>query len=826
MKRIIRSKKIMFFSILVLLSMTLSLTYSAFIINTEKYNASEMLVSELIYGIEIQSTEDGQNVDQENKTVTVTGGSTEVVKIKITSLNEIDSRYDLEYRIKSGRGNVYYANTTSWKPTGIINEDKKDIYEKTITVVIESEETMEVEFIVNGGYTYNELAVRNGYSQIIEEKDNALNYEEEKNIKELIKEENNCKEDKCLNGGETEHNYLQYPTNNDKTKNLWRIIGSYTEGIKVISNEVRATSKKTEIKTSLTNIYNGLDENKEKYIYPTTNFNCSESGCIETTLFPANIGLISTYEYTLLGGTESYLKPESSYYGINNTEINNITQEGIKEVTDEETSSGIRPSIYLESDLNITGSGTKSDPYIIYSKGTEPIVKYTIDGSPVQEPPDKNTYIVNTVKCTNEVTATWDDNKGIQITNGKTGPTTCTVDFKEGYTVEMVANPSEGATITQPASKKVGRVGQTEFKVTVNNGYTLTDATVSCDGKANGSVNSNGTITISNIKQDNRCTITVKALPKVTLNVTNGKIGTLTTSTITASKLTDATVTFSNVTSNTNYTFSGQSVSCNGGASGSLSGTTVTVSNVSQDTTCTLTGKILPRVTLNVTNGTGGTSKYATSLTGATVQFTGINPSNNYTATNATVTCNNGASGSISGTTVTINNVSKDNTCTVVMMPKVTLTVTNGTGTSSQYVGSIGGSVKFTGVSPSSNYTFSGQSVTCDGGASGSLSGTTVTVSNITKVTNCSLAGSYVQPDYEYTVTLKCDFCEPYLQYQDVKGKTLPLSTVFTVNTYLTNVDYSIYCENHATGSYDHASRRFTVTGINTQLTCYLSRRL
>ena len=51
MKRIIRSKKIMFMSILIMLSLTLGLTYSAFVINTNQFKASEMLITELIYEI-------------------------------------------------------------------------------------------------------------------------------------------------------------------------------------------------------------------------------------------------------------------------------------------------------------------------------------------------------------------------------------------------------------------------------------------------------------------------------------------------------------------------------------------------------------------------------------------------------------------------------------------------------------------------------------------------------------------------------------------------------------------------------------------------------
>ena len=107
----------------------------------------------------------------------------------------------------------------------------------------------------------------------------------------------------------------------------------------IVRNETIKSVAKTNINSSLETFYKGL-ENKEKYIKETSKFNCSTSGCITSNY--NNIGLISTYEYNLIGGRESYLKIEDSFFALNNNVVENITPEEIQETTDE-TTSGLRP---------------------------------------------------------------------------------------------------------------------------------------------------------------------------------------------------------------------------------------------------------------------------------------------------------------------------------------------------------------------------------------------------------------------------------------------------------------------------------------------------
>ncbi len=131
----------------ILLTIILSTSYAIFVVSTNEYKASELLVSSLLYGIQI----DGKN----ENTITVSAGTTKKINVKITSLNEIDSRYSLDYKITKGDGKVYYLSTTTDTPTGEVNKYNNNTYTKTVTVVIEAQTEMTVEFTVSGGYLAN-----------------------------------------------------------------------------------------------------------------------------------------------------------------------------------------------------------------------------------------------------------------------------------------------------------------------------------------------------------------------------------------------------------------------------------------------------------------------------------------------------------------------------------------------------------------------------------------------------------------------------------------------------------------------------------------------
>ena len=86
----------------------------------------------------------------------------------------------------------------------------------------------------------------------------------------------------------------------------------------------------------------------------------------------------------------------------------------------------------------------------------------------------------------------------------------------------------------------------------------------------------------------------------------------------------------------------------------------------------TLSANIISyKVTLTVSGGAGSTSKNINYNSSGT--FTGVKPNSGYTATGATVSCNGGATASLSGTTVTVSKVVKAQTCKVTFKSNIKL---------------------------------------------------------------------------------------------------------------------------------------------------------
>ena len=491
-KRIKRTSLVLGIALTVILGMS----YGTFIFTTNSYRSTEMLVGNLTYGIEITSTGGSETIN--GTSVSLTSGKTSTVLLKITSLNKISSKYGIDYKMSSGTGSVKYASNTGWLPTGKINENNVGTYEKVIKVVISATTDVTVDFTVTGGYSNNDLTeVKEGYTRLTEIYDGIVDYKED--LKTIISKETTNN----IYGGEAINNYLQYPTNTDTTKNIWRVLGYYNsvDGIKVVSNQTSTTTQGN-ISSSLTSFYNTL-EKQEDYVLETNKFNCTNTTC--TTSNYSNIGLLSTSEYNMLGGVNSYLASNESYFGLDNTTIKNITSSGITDTTTS-TTSGLRGALYLQSDVKVTGSGTASDPYRLSDKGDVIFASATLNGTALETfPKESDPYIPKTVTCTNGSVGHWNTEKQkIELTTVNL-PTSCVVDFTEGYTVTL--NATNG-TVTAPTSKVIGRTGTATFTVTPNDGYKSELESHTCGGTLSGN-----TYTISNITSGKSCSITFKSTP-------------------------------------------------------------------------------------------------------------------------------------------------------------------------------------------------------------------------------------------------------------------------------------------------------------------------
>ena len=484
----LKTKSGMFLGIIVMFSLVVGLSYGTFIFSTGNYRSTSMLISNLLYGIDITTT--GGNETINAKTVTLPSGKTSTILLKITSLNDVESKYGVSYKINSGTGSVKYSSNTGWLPTGKINKNGTGTYEKVVKIVIEATSDLSVDFNVDGGYTYNDLnSTKEGYTRVTEMYEGITDYTE--SLKTIIENETSNN----IYGGEAINNYLQYPEDTDITKNIWRIIGYYesVDGIKIIANPVKETST-TNISTELTTFYNTLTK-KSDYVLETNKFSCTGLNCTTSTY--SNVGLLNTSEYSYIGGINSYLN-ESNYYVIDNSSIKNITNGNIIEAS---STSNLRPVIYLQSDVKVKGSGTITNPYKLSEKGDVVFASATLNGTSISFPKESDPYIPKTVTCTNGSVGEWNTEKQKIILTTVNLPTSCVVDFTEGYTVTL--NVINGS--TSPVSKVVGRDGVTSFTVTPNSGYKLELESDTCNGTLSGN-----TYTISNITGNKTCSITFK----------------------------------------------------------------------------------------------------------------------------------------------------------------------------------------------------------------------------------------------------------------------------------------------------------------------------
>ena len=502
-----KNKKGMIYGVLLMTCLVIGLSYGAFIFSTDKYRSSELLISKLNYSIDIQ--EDGSNKSTINGTSVTVPASTKVyLNITLTSVNEIDSKYTLAYKT-STNAKVQYSDRTPWNTQGVIKGIDSNTYSKKIRVVIDNTDISTpstVNFQVYGGYSFNSYAnieltdgyvtVSGPYTEVATNIGNRL--------VDIIESDTSCltsNSNTCLYGGENIKNYVQYPEDNDKTKNLWRIIGSYQIDDqtlpKLISQSTTSTSTST-LTTDLTSFYNTL-EDKEVLVQETNKFNCFTNTCAESTY--NNIGLLTDYEYNQIGGVNSYLATTEKYYINSSSGIKEVTSSGI---TNSSTTSGLKPTIYLQTGVQVTGSGTVSDPYIISPASDINLVAYTLNGEATNKTYAEllKTNVVSSVTCKNGTTATWDNTDfSIKLKNIHT-PDYCTIDFGDGYSVSLTAT---NGTVS-PSNITVGYGGSASFTVTPNSGYILELETNTCGGTLSGN-----TYTISNVTSAKSCSITFKS---------------------------------------------------------------------------------------------------------------------------------------------------------------------------------------------------------------------------------------------------------------------------------------------------------------------------
>ena len=494
----IKTKYGVFLSILVLFSVVVTLSYSAFIFSTGKYRSTELLISKLNYGITI--TEDKTNLSSiSGSKVTVPKGSITYYNIVISSINKIDSKYTLAYKTSSNAV-VKYTDRTPWNTSGYIKGYDENTYSKRIRVVIDnssSTSSSTVNFAVYGGYTFNTYAsieLNSGYVTVTgpytEELASISN-----RLVDIVENDTGCvtsESSTCLYGGDSIKNYVQYPIDEDKTKNIWRILGSY-----IIDGETVTKMIKVDTVTNLDNFYNTLTDNKS-IILSTNKFNCFSNIC--NTSDYTNIGILTNYEFNQIGGNNSYLKSLNPFLLKTENGFNEVTDNGINEGV---TSSNLKPVVYIQTEVQTSGSGSISDPYTLTPSSDINLVAYTLNGQSTTKTYAEllTTNVVKNVTCKNGSTTIWDYEKNYLTFTSIKVPDYCTIDFTDGYIVTLT---SSNGTVS-PTSQAVGSGRAASFTVTPNDGYKLELESSTCDGTLSGNK-----YTISNITSNKTCTITFK----------------------------------------------------------------------------------------------------------------------------------------------------------------------------------------------------------------------------------------------------------------------------------------------------------------------------
>ncbi len=487
-------------------TLVLGLSYATFIFTTGKYKASELLIGKLNYGISIK--EDGQTSTINSNVVTIPKNTKSYFVITITSVNPVDSNYTLAYKANNTL-EVKYTDRTSWKSNGFIKGYDDNTYSKKVRVLIDNTSNntdTTVDFAVYGGYSFNTIAsisLGNGYISVTGPV-TETNTLPTNRLVDIIEEDTDCitsTSNICLIGGENERNYVQYPETSNKSENIWRITGSYNIDNEVVTKLIStktSTSTTSTLTTDLNSFYNNLTD-KDIYVYNTNKFKCNSSTCAESTY--TNIGLLTEYEYNQIGGLNSYLSSINPFFIQGTYSVLEATSSGIKT----STSSNLRPVIYINNEVQVTGSGTASDPYILNPSSDINLLSYTLNGNSTTLTYNNllSKYVVDKVTCQKGTTASWNyEENSMKLSNIKT-PDYCTINFKDGYSVSLSAGST--GTVSAPTTQSTGYNGTVRFTVTPASGYQNVLETNTCGGTLSGN-----TYTVSKVTSNKSCSITFK----------------------------------------------------------------------------------------------------------------------------------------------------------------------------------------------------------------------------------------------------------------------------------------------------------------------------
>lgn len=125
-----------------------------------------------------------------------------------------------------------------------------------------------------------------------------------------------------------------------------------------------------------TTFYNSITDKTNIIQNPIWNIGMSNDGTTittptnyqGTTAIPKPVGLLNIDEYTKTGGASAWLLENGSMWTITNAKGNSvysIEATGTTSTSRSNTSKIVKPVIYINKDIYLTGNGTLSDPFVI-----------------------------------------------------------------------------------------------------------------------------------------------------------------------------------------------------------------------------------------------------------------------------------------------------------------------------------------------------------------------------------------------------------------------------------------------------------------------------
>ena len=152
----IKKSYILIFVLFLIMMVSYRYSYAFFNDTKEEHGKLNVVVGDLKYKLESDSLD--------NDSIVVEANTSKEIKVKITSLNNISSKYELYYVLDkvNDKVSVGYSSDTEDNVSGIIDTNSN----KMITIVIKnaSDISSTITFKVLGGLVNNELALKDGNS--------------------------------------------------------------------------------------------------------------------------------------------------------------------------------------------------------------------------------------------------------------------------------------------------------------------------------------------------------------------------------------------------------------------------------------------------------------------------------------------------------------------------------------------------------------------------------------------------------------------------------------------------------------------------------------